>query len=953
MTKTNHRTIVIRLLFLIYFFSGACSLIDEVIWARLIKLIIGNTVYASSVVVSVFMAGLATGAIIMGRFCDRIKRSLRIYALIELFITFTVFLSPWALRIVSSFYVWFWQTYYPSRGFSILVQAILSGVVIFIPTVLMGSTLPLLARFISTTVEDSGRLIGRLYAVNTLGAALGCFMAGFVLIRAIGVNWTLRTSVIANLIVACGGYFLYRMSLDYSKQKRLVPEKQSEKIRMRAFSHAGLRPLAVAFFLSGLVCIGYELFWMRSIVFSVGSYTYVFSAVLTIYLIGNVVGTILGAHAVRHTSEPGKIYAVIFTALGLCGVLYVPWLHFCNFTLFSPEWTRLMRLYQFGGILRMLKPLLQCAVFFLIPSIIMGFGFPFMIQAWVNRARKIGMSTGFAYSLNTWGAVTGGILTGFIVIPALGVQAGIASFGLIVMWVAGWLWFYFSRERHQGWLLSGIFLITTVCMAVLVNLIPQDLFTRSVALCSIEPHYKVLAVKEGINTTVSVHQSPEGDLYLYTANCMVAGTAPFYRADQKMLGHLPVMLNAQADSVLTVGFGTGESSICLLKHNIHTVDAAEIAPEVVDMAIKFFAHLNKGESIRDDVNIIYMDARNYLTLTKKKYDVIVNDCSSIRGFAENSSLYTQDYFQRAMKRLTDNGMFMSWINNYSTEGFQVVNSLLGTMLEVFPYVTLWYTIPEPAEFFLIVGSLRPQYFSIQHMEKEFNNPLVAESLRKVNIHSVTDILSCYVADERDIKKFLKNYHVNTDDKPYIEFSTEPSFEGYAASREFYKTVRSHSLHQHLDWTGIPQLRKQEYLKRYADLLEISDYILNAQTSSTTYEKLEYALRGLKKMPANQTLLKIKYSYEQKVFLRAVQGIAENRLGGVASLADHFLELDPHSHYWWVLRSQVYFQQNNMKEAINAANQALQLAPNDPITRYNLWNVRSGKQDYRKILEMIK
>ena len=173
----------INWLMLIYFSSGVCSLIDEVIWIRLLKLTLGNTVYASSIVVSTFMGGLALGAFIMGRYSDHVTKRLRLYALLETIITISVLSLPWGLRIADKSYVWFYRAYDPSHRQLLVVQVIISGLILIVPSVLMGSTLPLLGRFVTSLEKETGRLVGRLYAFNTLGAAVGCFLAGFVLIR--------------------------------------------------------------------------------------------------------------------------------------------------------------------------------------------------------------------------------------------------------------------------------------------------------------------------------------------------------------------------------------------------------------------------------------------------------------------------------------------------------------------------------------------------------------------------------------------------------------------------------------------------------------------------------------------------------------------------------------------------------------------------------------------------
>ena len=136
----------VKWVLLIYFCSGMCSLIDEVVWVRLLKLKLGNTVYASSIVVSVFMGGLALGALIMGRYADRVKNRLRLYALLEICATISALSFPFALRTVDNFYKWVFLALNPSPAILCLFQALISAAILMIPAMMMGSTLPLLGR---------------------------------------------------------------------------------------------------------------------------------------------------------------------------------------------------------------------------------------------------------------------------------------------------------------------------------------------------------------------------------------------------------------------------------------------------------------------------------------------------------------------------------------------------------------------------------------------------------------------------------------------------------------------------------------------------------------------------------------------------------------------------------------------------------------------------------------
>ncbi len=951
------RRLIVNILVLIYLGSGLCSLIDEVVWLRLLKLIIGNTVYASSVVVSVFMGGLAIGAALCGRYCDRFRKPLRAYALIELAITATALLSPAALRLADTFYVWLWRSYAPSQNVLIFWQVLLSAVILLVPTILMGSTLPLLARFVTSVDRESGSLVGRLYALNTFGAAVGTFLAGFVLIRTVGVMGTLYTAAILNVCVAGGGYLLYRM------QRTRVQAIADSALRISDSSDApnpqspGLTLLAFAFFVSGLACIGYEILWMRSIIHSIGTFTYVFSAVLAVYLAGNALGTIIGSRVVRTLRNPAATYAGTLFLLGTAGVLYIPWLDVCNYHIL-PWVAAQPELFTAGAIvpLRMLDPLIQCTILFLLPSMVMGFGFPLMVQAWVNRAHAVGRSTGFSYSVNTIGAVLGGLVTGFVLIPQLGLQRSIISLGLVVVWVAALLWFVFLPVTTRKWMMRIVLPLAAVFVSLCAQYTPHDLFLRSVALSGRPFGHELVAMREGVNTTVSIHQDPKlGALYLYASGRIVAGTSQGFRGDQKMLGHFPVLLDPYAQCTLSVGFGTGESTACLAMHGLRRIDVAEIAPEVVPIANKYFREINLGDKVGQYANLIYMDARNYLHLTEQKYDVIMSDCTGMTLFAENGSLFTRDYFECAKAHLNKHGLFMSWIDTYMTESAPIVNSVIGTVMDVFPHVTLWCPTPEPATFFVIVGSQEEQDFSIQHILNEFRKPAVSESMAKITMNDAADVFRCYVADENDIRRFIKQPIINTDDAPFLEFSTvyEPAARSFSPAtdrgerdtmRDFLQTARSDSLYAHLDWTGLDAAGRQRWLDRITQVRNVALCIQAAQVARTYEEGLQHLVEGLRIIPDYPALLMAKRTLEQEILAIGLQAIRSKNAQAALTTATFLLEKDPRCVSALIMMSQAHQEQGRAELALRAARQAVAVDPENLGAYYNLWSILTWARD---------
>jgi len=828
---------------LIYFFSGACSLIDEVVWVRLLKLTLGNTVYASSIVVSVFMGGLALGALVMGRHADRVGRKLRLYAALEALVTASALLLPWMLHLANAIYRWFFVTFDPSPAALRVVQVIVSAAILLVPSMLMGSTLPLLGRYVTALRARVGRLVGRLYALNTFGATAGCFLAGFVLIRMVGVMGTLYVAAGLNLLVALGGWVLSRRQA--AAEGPAGPAEPPAAARRRGKQHV----LMAAFFVSGLVSIGYEIIWMRSAAFLLGGFTYVFSGVLTVYLLGNVLGAWVGSRLSRRLARPGVAFGVSLSCLGLLGVLYLPW-----FTAWFLRFEPLVRPLLAGslaaaGIRKAAMPLFHSTVLFFLPAVAMGIGFPLALQAWSRFRREVGRTTGTVYGANTIGAVLGGLVSGFVLIPLMGVQLSITLLGLLAVWLGCVMVQLFAAKGRRPLRLAhaGAAVAVTVAAAA----IPTSLFREDVV--GNHPG-EVLAVREGITTTVAVHRNPDGKLLMSVDNVPMAGD-DIHRSAQKTLGHLAVLLHRNPREVLSVGFGSGETVDCLARHDLERIDCVEIAPEVVDVALEFFGHINLGDRLDREVNMMYMDAKNYLNLTDRRYDVIIND-SDVHSTSASAPLFTREHFAGALRCLRPGGLFVTKLHlqGHPRSNF---DSILATFLDVYPHGTVWFPTTKPFIFLYLVGSRQRQSFSPAHIDAELRKDAVRASVEYLNFHDSSDVLSCYIGDRDDIARYLKGGRINSDYAPYIEFNLDS--ENLVLQRDFVKfvgTVRRGSVFDHIDWTGLSPQQRTKWRADHESLYSASSFALLAHGTRGFLERLQYCFHGLSYAPEHAAILEM-------------------------------------------------------------------------------------------------
>ena len=930
-----NRRASINCIMLVYFASGGCSLIDEVVWVRLLKLTLGNTVYATSIVVSVFMAGLALGALIMGRYSDRVRKQLRLYALLETLVTISALAIPWALKITDTVYIWFYRTYHPTHAQLLIIQVIISASILLVPAMLMGSTLPLLGRFVTALERETGHLVGKLYALNTLGAAAGCFLAGFVLIRVLGVMGALYTAAGLNLLVAFGGWFLSRFSRITDKEQAEPSVVESPKVVAGKQADGKFYLLILAFFLSGLISIGYELLWMRSIIHLLGGFTYVFSAVLTVYLLGNVIGAGIGSRLAKRLKVPAAGFAVTLALLGLCGIFYLQLLILWTSKVL-PDVNRAAEAINTWVPVSsyMINPLVQSVFLFLVPAIIMGIGFPMALQAWANHVHKVGQSTGTAYGVNTIGAVIGGIVTGFVLIPLLGLQLSISILGLTGVWIAGTMWLLFARGSRvrRRWALLAVAVVLTIFTVKT----PSDLFNTVVKMSPLTPaDYSLVLVEEGLTTTVSLHRDlKDGALHMYSSGQSIAGDNYVERGDQKMLGHFGVLLNSDAKNVLSVGFGSGETTACLAQHKLERVDCVEIAPEVVEVALRFFKHINLGEKLQKEVNMIFMDAKNYIHLTDSSYDVIINDSIHPRDFAENASLYTKEYFESVRDHLNKNGMIISWLPTYGMHS-SIFNSIIGTLMEVFPHVTLWYLTPRPAPLVLIACSEKHQYFSPKHIEAELHKDSIRKSLSQMNIQDTMDVLSCYIGDERDLSKCIKDFSVNSDYSPFVEFSTDSRTPKRQIFKQYVLGIRSDSLYSHIDWSGFTPQEKAKFQSDYQEFYKSFGVLLELRCFDNNLDKLESLMSVIDVFGSKPFFESARAELEKELFSASINMILSGKTDEALVLSSNILKIDPQSAIAFMIRSNAMQHKGKIHQALTAAQQAMNLAPDNPDAHFSL------------------
>ncbi len=758
--------------YVIFFLSGATGLVYEVIWVRLTGLVFGNTSQAISTVLCAFMAGLALGSWKLGRKADHANNTLRLYGLLEIGIGLSSALVPVVFRALDSVYRAAAPTVASVPGTNGLIRFFASFLVLLIPTFLMGGTLPVLTKFFTHRVEDVEAKVGALYALNTFGAAAGTVAAALIFIPGIGNTKT--TLMIATLNVGIGLFAIW-MSDTHEKEAEIgsatdlssvaeVPLEGVERPLNRTSDKLVLLTLTV----SGFVAMMYEVVWTRALSAMIGSSTYAFSIMLVTFL----VGIALGSSIIGRRKPTATIHLLGILQLGVAagGVIFIVGYLAAPYALIG-----LIRAfyYTFPAILTI--QFMISAGLMVFATLCMGATLPVASQLYSRKFTVLGRSIGSIYSLNTLGAIAGSLIAGFLFMPIIGTErtilAGVffnSAMALLLLTEAK------NARIAQGFAIGFLFL-ATVSMRGGVFWKP-DIMDRGILIYShafesrpeltIGEHYEdtdVVYFKEGNNATISVRK---GENYMaLRTNGKVDASNRDDMITQLTVGWLPAFYHQNPQSALVIGYGAGVTvgAVAAIK-DIETIDCVEIEPGVFG-AGPWFSPINRRSYENPKVHMTFNDARNYMNVTRKQYDIIISEPSNplIAGVA---SLFTAEFYDRAAQVLKPDGIFAQWVQLYELDP-EDLRMVLYEVQRRFPEVSVWVTDSD----LIVIGSRQPQKLDTGRIARIVNSdPSMLHDFRDfLHTDQPEGLLAYYVMSTEAVRKFASNARRNTDDHPLLEF----------------------------------------------------------------------------------------------------------------------------------------------------------------------------------------
>jgi spermidine synthase len=748
------------LLLLLFVASGLSALIYEIVWFQLLELVIGSSTISLGILLATFMGGLCLGSLALPRFVSVRWRPTLVYGLLELGIGASAVALLFGLPTVGAIYV----AYAEHGAASIALRGALCALLLVPPTVLMGATLPAIARLVDSSPRGISWL-GFLYTGNITGAVLGCLIAGFYLLRVHDMAVATYVAVSINVALA-----VIAFSLTATMSYRVhAGEQPADK---PATGRSDDRAVYLVIGLSGLTSLGSQVVWTRVLGLLLGPTVYTFSIILAVFLIGLGLGSSFGSILARTTVRPRLLLAICQLLLVLCigwaaatingSLPYWP----INPSLTSGPWTSFQL-----DLVRTMWAILPA-------TCLWGASFPLALAAVATPGGDAGRTVGAVYAANTVGAIIGALAFSTVLIPGIGTDLSqrllmgiclLAGFVMLVALMPGQKSGSISREQplsgRSGMSLGTAAAVVTAVLVGAVPALPGGLVAFGRDLPQWVPLPHLLFVGEGINSSVAVAELEGGIRSFHVSGRPEASSGLHDMRLQRMLGHMSGLLHRKPRSVLIVGFGAGVTAgTFVLYPGIERIVICDIEPLIPKVVSTFFNNENYDVLKDPRVEVVYDDARHYLLTTREHFDIITSDPIHpwIKGAA---TLYTREYFELANKHLNRGGLVTQWVPFYEST-LDVVKSQLATFFGVFRNGVIFANEGEGWNSDTILfGEADPRPIEADEIQKRLDAPdyqRVQESLAEVNFTSAVDLLATYTGRASDLRDWLKDAQINTD-----------------------------------------------------------------------------------------------------------------------------------------------------------------------------------------------
>ncbi len=794
------------------FGSGFCALIYQTTWLREFRLIFGNSTAASAAVVGIFMGGLGIGSALLGKRAEKSERPLAFYAQLEFFIAVGAALTPTLVSLVRALYIATGGALAMGNFFATCVRLLLAAVVLAAPTLLMGGTLPAMARFAVSDGDTSRRGLALLYGTNTLGAVAGALAGTFFLLERFGNHRTLYYACALNATIAALAWFSARRQSPISTLADAEPSTGSRE----AVAPFGFVLGAAA--VTGFAFLLMELIWYRMLSPILGGTAFTFGLILAIALLGIGTGGVL--YSFFTTDRRPTLNAFAFTCALEALFLAIPFALGDRIAL-SAMLLKPLAALGFAG--RVAGWTGICAVIVFPAAFIAGIQFPMLLGLLGTGRKEIGLQTGTIYAWNTAGAIAGSLLGGFGLIPLLA-ATGAWKLDIAILIACAFAAAILGQRRSPTpWKSVPAILINTAVIFILIfaagptvawrhgQIERMKKYTASPnEMRDLLHHLRrdILWQADGIESSIGISKT---NSLAFIVNGKCDGNSTSDAGTQVMCGLLAGLTHPNPKQAAVIGLGTGSTAGWLAAlPSMQQVDVIELEPVIAKFAA-LCAPVNHDALNNPKLHLIFGDGRELLQTNNKKYDLIVSEPSNPYR-AGVASLFTRDYYETLARKLNPGGLFAQWLQAYEVD-LRTIRIFYATFGSVFPHIETWQTQNGDL---LLVGSKDPIRYDLDALRAR----IATEPFRTAlpNVWQTTDlegVFAHYVGNGKFARNMIQSTVVplNTDDRMLLEFA-------FARNRQIEMSVSFSELRRdaaaaeanrpdalgHLDWKRVEDQR---------------------------------------------------------------------------------------------------------------------------------------------------
>jgi spermidine synthase len=779
-----------RIIIAVFFLSGFSGLIYESIWSHYLKLFLGHAAYAQTLVLTIFMGGMAIGSWLVSKKADNILHPIRWYALIELTIgVLAIVFHDTYIALTEYSY----SNVIPAINTPLLINIYkwaASALIILPQAILLGATFPLLASaLIRRSSKEQGKTIALLYFSNSLGAVFGVLTSGFLWIDAFGLPGTILNAGYINIWLA-----LFIVIVDFkwpieAQQNNIKLPNDKQPIKQSSNQNKELKNiLLVSAALTGMASFFYEIGWIRMLSMVLGSSSHAFELMLSGFILGIAVG---GYWIRKRIDGNNNVIAWLAWIQLIMGLTAIGSLLIYNFTFDVMKFLMAgLGKNDIGYFLFNISSHLIVLLLMLPTTICAGMTLPLVTYGLIKDGAGE-KSIGAVYSINTLGGILGITIVVHFVMPVLGLKSVILSGAAIDMIVAISLFYYLQSGQK---LIRIAVPISMALLSVAISILfvefdakkmSSSVFRSGGVVEEIQPvqHFdgktsSIDVFRYKSSLVIATNGKPDASIALKETNVVSPDELTMMLA-----AAIPLSMHLNPKKVANIGIGSGLTSHTLLADpRIQRLDNIEIEQKMVEGAKLFGASVERTFTDKRS-KIIIEDAKTHFSAKKENYNLIISEPSNpwVSGV---STLFSTEFYQRVSGYLTDDGLFIQWFHLYETE-MPLVATVLKAMGETFNYYDIYST--NDADI-LVVASLNNPLPNLTN--SIFKNDKLSSELQRVGVNSLNDIKIRKIATKRLIAPFFEYFDIkpNSDFYPVLENSAVKARYIHSEARELVSLI---------------------------------------------------------------------------------------------------------------------------------------------------------------------